>query len=323
MQLSFRAINEPRPGPEWCALFEETWPSYRAWFLKEGAAARPTYLESTKALRRHMPELMPVYENLVDLAGGGDIASRMLSLYRPTPYLAGCSQLAWSRGEPALFRNYEYSPDKCEGVLLRSRWRDRAVVGMRDCLWGVLDGVSEAGLAVALAFGGRKIVGDGFGVPLVLRYILEVCDDTKDAVRRLERLPVHMAYNVTLIDASGAHATVYLSPDRDAVVRREPIATNHQGRIEWEEYAKVTSSTERERFLRDCMANPLETDESMLAHFLRPPLFSRRYNEGWGTLYTACYRPTAGSVDLLWPGVRWRQSIDAFAPQGADIAYAA
>ena len=39
-------------------------------------------------LRAHMPELVPAYERLVDLAGGGDVAARMLSLYRPPPYLA-------------------------------------------------------------------------------------------------------------------------------------------------------------------------------------------------------------------------------------------
>ena len=32
------------------------------------------------------------------------------------------------------------------------------------------------------------------------------------------------------------------------------------------------------------------------------------------TAYTAIYRPTQRAVDYVWPGKRWRQSLDAFAP---------
>ena len=34
---------------------------------------------------------------------------------------------------------------------------------MLDCLWGLLDGVNDAGLALSLTFGGRPQVGAGFG----------------------------------------------------------------------------------------------------------------------------------------------------------------
>ena len=43
---------------------------------------------------------------------------------------------------------------------------------MSDCLWGLLDGINDAGLAVSLAFGGRA-TREGFGIPLVVRYLLE------------------------------------------------------------------------------------------------------------------------------------------------------
>jgi hypothetical protein len=41
-------------------------------------------------------------------------------------------------------------------------------------------------------------------------------------------------------------------------------------------------------------------------------LHSREYDDGFGTLYTAVYRPTEGAVDYRWPDMTWRQSIDAF-----------
>ncbi len=36
-------------------------------------------------------------------------------------------------------------------------------------------------LAVALAFGGRKVTGIGFGIPLVIRYVLETCSNVEEA----------------------------------------------------------------------------------------------------------------------------------------------
>jgi hypothetical protein len=47
-----------------------------------------------------MPELLPHWEHLVELSGGDEQVARMLSLYRPTPFLAGCSQAVWSRTRP-------------------------------------------------------------------------------------------------------------------------------------------------------------------------------------------------------------------------------
>ena len=95
--FTFRSIEELELGPKWQAVFEERWPHYRAWFLREGEAARPSYATSVRMLRAHMPELVPAYDRVVELAGGGDLAARMLSLYKPPPYLAACSQGAWIR----------------------------------------------------------------------------------------------------------------------------------------------------------------------------------------------------------------------------------
>ena len=313
MKFEFDAIAEMTPGEKWQRHFERLWPGYRKWFLSEGDAARPSYLESSTEFQAHMPELMPTYETLTELAGGSDLAARVLALYCPPPYLTGCSQAVWMDDQSQiLVRNYDYHPALTEGAVLYTCWNKRRVIALSDCLWGVLDGINDAGLVVSLTFGGRRIVGKGFGIPVVLRYVLELCDTTEEAVEVLRRVPPHMAYNVTVLDAAGHFKTVYLCPDRPPVTRQFPVATNHQGKVEWLEHAHATSTLERERFLFSKFADAEQTERSFVEAFLNPPLFSRAYRRGYGTLYTAVYRPTKGAVELRWPDGAWIQSFDNF-----------
>lgn len=311
--FSFRAIEELELGPKWAAVFQERWPHYHEWFLREGEAARPSYATGARMLRVHMPELVAAYEQVVELAGGGDLAARMLSLYRPPPYLAGCSQGVWSRdGGPVLVRNYDYAPSRMEGIIWSTRLAERRVIGMSDSLWGLLDGMNDAGLAVSLTFGGRRVLGDGFGIPLVVRYLLETCDDVASARESLARLPYALAHNLTMVDRTGEVLTAYLSPDREPIFRTVPVATNHQGIVDWPEQARATRTIERERCILDLLARPETTAASFEDAFLRSPLFSTAYDSGFGTLFTAAYRPDEGSVDYRWPSFSWRLGFDAF-----------
>jgi predicted choloylglycine hydrolase len=263
-------------------------------------------------LREHMPELVPVYDRVVELAGGGDLAARMLSGYTPPPYLAACSQGAWTRDGPMLVRNYDYAPTRMEGVVWSTRMLERRVLGSSDCLWGLLDGMNDAGLAVSLTFGGRRVLGEGFGIPIVVRYLLEVCEDVAGARAVLSRLPYSLAHNLTMVDRGGEVVTAYLSPDRDTVFRALPAATNHQGEVDSPEQAVVTRTVEREREIVLMVEDPATTAESFEDAFLRPPLFSTAYDSGFGTLYTASYRPAEGVARFRWPTFTWPLRLDAF-----------
>jgi predicted choloylglycine hydrolase len=299
MLFQFSAVAESEPGLVWKSTFARLWPAYEAWWQSERGAARPTYLQCRQALREHMPEMVPIWEQLVELAGGGDLAARFLSLYRPPAYLTGCSQAIWSGQEPVLVRNYDYSPKAFEGLLLRSGWKGVAVMGMSDCLIGLLDGVNESGLAVSLAFGGTRTVGDGFGVPIILRYVLQTCQTAEEASRVLARIPTHMAYNVTVLDRSHARFTVYLAPGREAIITDTAVATNHQEPVEWE-YARATASIERERYLLQLRASSDWSQAEFIGAFLKSPLNCTAFDCGFGTLYTAAYRTVHASVELAW-----------------------
>jgi predicted choloylglycine hydrolase len=309
--LELHAAAEPQPGARFRARFEATWPAYRAWYLRDGDAARPSYLACRHALTTHMPELVPTYERLVELAGGGDLAARMLSLYDPPPLVTGCSQAVLSHPEPLLVRNYDFDPELLEGVLALTAYTGRRVLGMSDCLWGLLDGVNDAGLAMSLAFGGRRVTAPGFAMPLIVRYLLELCATTREAVAVLARLPVQASYNLTILDREGDAVTAHVAPDRPLEMGRALVATNHQRTVEWPEHAEAVRSEEREQ----CMLDLLETspgEEEFVAAFLEPPLYNTAYDEGFGTLYTAVYRPVDGAVDLRWPDATWRQAIESF-----------
>ena len=185
---------------------------------------------------------------------------------------------------------------------------------MSDCLWGLLDGMNGDGLAASLTFGGRRILGDGFGIPIVMRYVLETCSTVDDARATLARLPYALSHNVTLVDASGAALTAYLSPDREPIFREFPAATNHQGIVEWPEQARATRTIEREQMILRLLDDPAVDAPAFTESFLRAPLFSTSYANGFGTLYTAAYRPTEGVARYIWPTRTWQLGFAGFEP---------
>ncbi|MET0817914.1 MAG: C45 family peptidase [Solirubrobacteraceae bacterium] len=314
-ELEFEAVEELQPGDGWSARFEAMWPAYRAWYLQEGWAKRPSPAACRAALTRHMPELVPIHERLVELAGGDELAARLLSLYRPPGFVVGCSQGVWTRaGGPVLVRNYDYPVDRLEGIVYLTQWDKRRVIGMSDCLWGLLDGINDSGLAISLTFGGRRDVGDGFAIPLVVRYVLETCDTVAQARAALERIPVHAPQNLTLVDRSGEYVTAFVGPDRAAEFHAVAATTNHQGKVEWPEYAQAIRTVERERCVLALLDDESLTRERFVESFLEPPLHSTGYTQGFGTIYTAAYHPAEGRVEYRWPGFTWRQSFADFTP---------
>jgi len=318
MRLHLKLVREPWPSERWQRFFAPAWPVYRVWYESEGEARRPDLVTCQSVLELHMPELVPVYRSLCRLAGNDDLASRFLSMWCPPPYMAGCSQVAWTRGNPTLIRNYDFSPRYFDGRLRLTEY-NRPVLGIQDSGWGLLDGMNADGLAAALAFGGRNVTGVGFGIPLVIRYILETCATVGEACRTLGRLPVHMAYSVTLIDRAGDFATVHLNPDRPAEVVRQASVTNHQHQVEWDEYAAFTRTLERREFLDRCLTDVALSRKDVVERFLKPPLYSQQYLRGFGTLYTAAYDVVRGIVRIVWPTKQVEAGFSRFEEQAVDV----
>jgi predicted choloylglycine hydrolase len=306
--LTMRAFEEDEPGERMAGQLKTAWPAFRRWW-HEGANARPDTDEARARLEQHMPELIPTWQQLAAMLGDDPAAGAALALWNPPPFLTGCSQAAVLPGGPALIRNYDWDYRLFDATVARTAYGGRRVLGMLDCLWGLLDGVNDAGLSVSLTFGGRPQVGEGFGIPLVIRYVLQVCGTAEEAVRALCRIPVHMSYNVTALDRSGSRATVYLAPDRPAQVTDRVVATNHQGKVEWAPYAAAIRTVERQELLEELLSSGADAGQ-VVAACLRAPLYATRFGSGFGTLYTAEYRPVEGAARYHWPGQTWTHSLD-------------
>ena len=318
MTLNFDAVDEAQPGPKWATRWARSWPAYEAWFIARGGDTGPSRTDCRDALQCHMPELLPVYDKLVAIGGGSDRAARFLSTWCPPQYLGGCSLAAMSDGtDIRLVRNYDLSPDLNEGLLLRTAWTGRAVMGMVEFLWGLSDGINDAGLSVALAYGGRTQTGTGFGITTILRYVLETCDTVDHALAVLARVPSHMAYNVVIADASGRTASVELSPGGGMTRMPHAIATNHQSGNTRADRPAFTRTHERHTHLRQMRTSP----RSLNRQFLSRPLLQDRYREGFGTLFTASYDPAARSMSLLWHDAQWDQSLDNFTEMSRTATY--
>ena len=295
--------------------FGAAWPAYQKWYLSQGEAARPTYAECAQAIRTHLPELSATYDSLVEAVGGGDLEARFLSHWCPPPLFAACSLMTITTAthdRNVLLRNYDYPPLLCDNTMLRSRWHGTPVMAMTDCLWGALDGVNAHGLSVAIAFGGRPVVGTGFGIGLVVRYLLEFAATVDDAVAMLRRVPVQLTYNVALVDASGASAIVYVAPDREATVSGVITAANRQGETVWPEHAEFCATVVREDAMAALAQNQTLGLPQLIDQFLTPPIHRSTAASTWGTVYTAAYDCDARSVELAWPDDRWGLALDAF-----------
>lgn len=297
--LAIEAVQEDQPGERTRSLFRARWPAYRRWM----ARAEPIDADAcVDALRDSMPELIPTFERLLDVVGGGAREARFLSLFCPPRLVRACSQVVLDTPEgPVLLRTYDHAPHLFDGIVLRSHWGAHATLVVTDCLWGALDGINARGLAVALAFGGRNATGPGFAAPLVIRYLLETCATTREATAALGRLPVHMPYTFVVLDAAGDYVTAYLSPDRSAEFRDCRASTNHHDSADWPEYERFTASEKRLECLTELLRLGAGFDEHLRA-CLCPPVWRTNYAGGSGTLYAAEYRPRTGSLSLHWPG---------------------
>ena len=322
MQLNFSTVSEPSvAGAKWKKLFDSYWNGYRNWFTSKDNIDTPDLKTSQEALKKYMPKMWDTYQHLCNLTNADPTMARFLTGFQPPAYISACAQAVIKTDEIQLVRNYDYDPNLLEGTILLSKWNDHKVMGTSDCLIGIVDGMNDAGLCVSLTFGGRKEVGYGFGIPFILRYVLEFCTNTADAVQTLTGIPSHMSYNITVVDKTGASKTVMLAPDKAPLVTDDAFATNHQGEIDWPENAQFNQTIKQYNFLKDYLKSKNISANELAKAFLHPPLYNTKFTVGFGTLYTSVYQPKNLIMKVLWPQVAIELSFDSFIEEDILIQY--
>jgi predicted choloylglycine hydrolase len=312
---TFRARRIGTMDSEWQAVFDDYWPAYKSWYRqkKPGDINPQALKQGQRQLATIMPEMLPLYESFLDASNDCPAAAQFLTGFQPPVYLVSCAQAGLLDEEPVLMRNYDLSPDLSENLLTQSNWLGQEIIGSNECLWGLDDGMNKSGLAASLTFGGSNKVGKGFGIPFILRYLLQTSENVKQAIKVLQRVPSHMAYNVTLLDRQGDFATVMVAPDQAAIVTRERCTTNHQTRVTWPQQAVFSKTLERKQFLDELLAKSKVDERRLRKAFLAAPLRSANYGQNFGTVYTAVYKPLSETMSYHWPEEKaWRHSFADF-----------
>ena len=312
---TFRARRIEAIDSEWQAVFDDYWPAYKSWYeQKMPDDINPHILkQGQRQLATTMPEMLPLYESFLDASNDCPVAAQFLTGHQPPAYLINCSQAVLLNEEPVLIRNYDLSPELSENLLTQSNWLGQEVIGSNECLWGLDDGMNKSWLAASLTFGGSNKVGKGFGIPFILRYLLQTSENVKQGIKVLQRVPSHMAYNITLVDRQGDFATVMVAPDEAAIVTRERCTTNHQTRVTWPQQAVFSKTLERKRFLDKLLANGKVDERQLRQAFLAAPLRSANFSQQFGTVYTAVYKPLSETMSYHWQAEKaWRHSFADF-----------
>ena len=118
------------------------------------------------------------------------------------------------------------------------------------------------------------------------------------------------------------YLTVMMAPDRPAVITQRAVATNHQETVEWISHARFIATVEWERFLQQRLRLHQDSEEKFINLFLRPPLYSlysTAFKHGFGTLYTAVYRPRKKEMELRWPRFVWPLSLKDFVEGAREV----
>lgn len=103
-------------------------------------------------------------------------------------------------------------------------------VGNTTAWTEIEDGMNEYGLAVALTFVYPTKIAYGLNGGMIVRYILEKCQNTKQAIQAIQKLPIASAQTITLADKSGNIALVECNCEKVTVIEAQKnavFATNH------------------------------------------------------------------------------------------------
>ncbi len=185
--------------------------------------------------RKYYPELLDEIQGIAD---GQQLPARTLETILFSMYCMRfdnrCSCFAFSNANEIIFaRNSDFlvSIEKLYMNCLYTLDGAYAFNGNTTAYVEMEDGINDQGLAAGLCFVYPKVSKPGFNAGMLIRYILEKCKTTGEAINALYCLPIASSQTITLADRNGDIAVVECNAEKLVVIKPDPgknfvVATN-------------------------------------------------------------------------------------------------
>jgi predicted choloylglycine hydrolase len=147
----------------------------------------------------------------------------------------GCTAFCFIHNHSVFYgRNNDLPPflKKVSKSILYKLENGYSFIGNTSSMINFEEGLNEYGLAVAMTFLVPTMIVPGINSVFLVRYLLEKCATTKEAINALQSLPIASACNIILADKKGDLVVAECAPEE--IFIRKPatdenfiVATNH------------------------------------------------------------------------------------------------
>jgi len=131
--------------------------------------------------------------------------------------LKGCTAFCFNNEGHIVFgRNNDLPPElkKLSQSMLYKPHHGYSFLGNTSSMVHLEEGINEKGLAAAMTFVVPEFIKPGLNSVFVVRYVLEKCANTEEAITAIKDIPVSSAGNVLLTDKAGDMAIVEFIPEK-------------------------------------------------------------------------------------------------------------
>ena len=190
------------------------------------ALTRETYAFARECEAEYQKVFPAVLEEIQGIADGNEVPVETLHAILLCMYCVElnpkCTCFAFSTDEEVVFaRNSDFlvNIEKLYMNCLYTLQDGYAFNGNTTAFVEMEDGINQHGLAAGLTFVYPKLRKPGLNAGMLLRYLLETCKTTAEAVDALHRLPIASAQTLTFADSQGEIALVECNPRKIEVIR--------------------------------------------------------------------------------------------------------
>jgi predicted choloylglycine hydrolase len=316
-------------GKQQAELLKNRSPDAVKWFSKNQINPKDLGFSDFKELEALYDEFCPgIIDEFQGFSEGLSIDLQELSLFGPPIYKQGnCSQMAVTpsitkNNHVYVGRSYEFNQVEDDFRLVTARIKGKAkTLGFSCFTLGRLDGFNDHGFCVTFTGGGTfktKPKGTGFQFFLLTRSMLDNCKTVDEAVKFLEKVPVHGFWNFMVTDKQGNAALAQFF-DNDYEIKqinsdseeKMIFSGNHYRLPKMEKYQKfagdwiLKNSIKRCKIIENALSNDApkitkETIRNLLSNPLYDGICGYYYSDYFGTLFSIIFDLTDLKADICF-----------------------